>query len=84
MSVAVAPDALAAAADIAPDDFQVMDVTYIDDSFGAICVDGEVRTGYRMKLVVSCSRQYVGIQLGLQLGLDSQECPFVLYTLVSV
>ncbi len=30
-----------------------MDVQYIDDDNGAILVDGEVRTGYRMKLVVS-------------------------------
>jgi hypothetical protein len=35
---------------------QVMEVVQIDDNFDAIVVDGEVRTGYRMKLVVSGAR----------------------------
>jgi len=50
--VAIAPDALSADEDIAPDDFQMMKLTDFDESFGAICVDGQVRTGYRLKLVL--------------------------------
>lgn len=50
--VAIAPDALSADKDIAPDDFQMMKLTDFDETYGAICVDGQVRTGYRLKLVL--------------------------------
>lgn len=50
--VAIAPDALAADADIAPDDFLAVKLADFDEALGAIVVDGEVRTGYRLKLVL--------------------------------
>ncbi|KAI8476657.1 MAG: FIST N domain-containing protein [Monoraphidium minutum] len=50
--VAIAPDALSADKDIGPDDFQMMKLTDFDENYGAICVDGQVRTGYRLKLVL--------------------------------
>ncbi|GBF92765.1 hypothetical protein Rsub_05134 [Raphidocelis subcapitata] len=50
--VAIAPDALAADADIAPEDYQMMKLTDYDEAFGAVGVDGQVRSGYRLKLVL--------------------------------
>lgn len=44
--VAIAPDALSADKDIAPDDFQMMKLTDFDEQFGAICVDGQVGGGW--------------------------------------
>jgi small ligand-binding sensory domain FIST len=36
----------------APPHRQMMKLTDFDETYGAICVDGQVRTGYRLKLVL--------------------------------
>jgi hypothetical protein len=63
LAVAIAPDSWRPSSELGADDFQVATISEVWQKTGYIRVDCQARPGYRLRLVVSCARRAVHVQL---------------------